>query len=46
MSATRARSLQSGLLKLSRTPGGPEMLDSLRLKGFTLPKLPGHPAAP
>lgn len=46
MSESRARSLQSGLLKLSRTAGGPETLDSLRLKGFALPKLPGHPAAP
>ena len=46
MSETRARSLQSGLLKLSRTAGGPETLDSLRLKGFALPKLPSHPAAP
>jgi hypothetical protein len=46
MSETRARSLQSGLIKLSRTAGGPEALDSLRLKGFALPKLPGRPAAP
>lgn len=46
MSEARARSLQSGLLKLSRTAGGPETLDSLRLKGFALPKLPSRPAAP
>jgi hypothetical protein len=46
MSEARARSLQSGLLKLSRTAGGPETLDLLRLKGFELPKLPGRPAAP
>jgi hypothetical protein len=46
LSATRARSLQSGLLKLSGTAGGPEMLDSLRLKGFALPKLPGQRPAP
>ena len=42
----RARSLQSALLKLSSTAGGPETLDSLRLKGFALPKLPGHAATP
>jgi hypothetical protein len=46
MSASRARSLQSGLLKLSGASGGPEALDSLRLKGFALPKLPGQPTAP
>jgi hypothetical protein len=46
MSESRARSLQSGLLKLSRMAGGPETLDSLRLKGFALPQLPGHPAMP
>ncbi|NJD32737.1 MAG: phosphate/phosphite/phosphonate ABC transporter substrate-binding protein [Gammaproteobacteria bacterium] len=46
LSDARARSLQSGLLKLSGMAGGPEALESLRLKGFAPPKLPGRPATP
>lgn len=44
--AARAKTLQAGLLKMDHVAGGPETLDSLRLKGFALPQLPDHPAAP
>jgi hypothetical protein len=38
--ASRARSLQTGLLKMGHTPGSSDALTPLRLHGFVLPKLP------
>jgi hypothetical protein len=44
--ADRAHALQAGLLKMGHTAGSAETLGPLRLKGFVLPKLPAHTAAP
>jgi hypothetical protein len=42
----RARTLQAGLLKMGRAPGSADALGPLLLRGFVLPKLPPHTAAP
>jgi hypothetical protein len=42
----RAQALQSALLKMGHDPGALDTLGSLRLKGFVLPQLPDHTAAP
>ncbi len=42
----RAKALQSALLKMGHDPGALDTLGSLRLKGFVLPQLPDHTAAP
>jgi hypothetical protein len=42
----RARALQTGLLKMGHAPGSTDSLGPLRLRGFVLPKLPSHTAAP
>jgi hypothetical protein len=44
--AARAKSLQSGFLKMSQAPGGADSLGALRLRGFVLPKLPSASAVP
>jgi hypothetical protein len=46
LTAARARALQAGLLKMGHAAGAADSLGSLRLRGFVLPKLPSHPAAP
>jgi hypothetical protein len=46
LAASRARALQAGLLKMGHTPGSAASLEPLRLRGFVLPKLPPHAAAP
>jgi hypothetical protein len=46
VAADRARALQAGLLKMSHVSGSADSLGPLRLRGFVLPKLPSHPAAP
>ena len=42
LSASRARTLQTGLLKMGHAPGSTDALGSLRLRGFVMPKLPSH----
>jgi hypothetical protein len=44
--AARARAMQAGLLKMGQPSGSVDWLSQLRLRGFVLPKLPPHPAAP
>ncbi len=44
--AARARSVQTGLLKMGHAAGEAQTLEQLQLKGFVLPKLPGHTAGP
>jgi hypothetical protein len=44
--AVRSRALQEGLLKMGHAAGGVDSLGPLRLRGFVLPKLPAHTAAP
>jgi hypothetical protein len=44
--ADRAHALQVGLLKMGHAAGSAETLGPLRLKGFVLPNLPAHTAAP
>jgi hypothetical protein len=46
VTAARARALQAGLLKMGHVSGSADSLGPLRLRGFVLPKLPSHPAAP
>lgn len=46
VTAARARALQAGLLKMGHAPGSADSLGPLRLRGFVLPKLPSHTAAP
>ena len=46
VTAPRARSLQAGLLKMGHESGSAGSLGPLRLRGFVLPKLPPHSAAP
>jgi hypothetical protein len=42
----RAKAFQAALVKLNAAKGGAEMLESLKLKGFVLPQLPGSAAKP
>jgi hypothetical protein len=44
--APRARTLRSGLLKMSHEQANAEILASLRLRGFLPPELPGRAATP
>jgi len=44
--AARAKAFQAGLIKLSSTSDGAQMLASLKLKGFILPQLPGNAGKP
>ena len=44
--AARAKAFQAGLIKLSSTSDGAQMLASLKLKGFVLPQLPGNVGKP
>jgi hypothetical protein len=44
--AARVRALQAGLLKMGHVSGSADSLGPLRLRGFVLPKLPSHTAAP
>lgn len=44
--AARAKAFQAGLIKLSSTGDGAQMLASLKLKGFILPQLPGNAGKP
>ena len=44
--AARAQTLQTALLKIGHAAGDADTLAPLRLKGFVLPQLPGHTAAP
>jgi hypothetical protein len=46
LSADRAKSLQTGLLKMSHGAGGSDTLGPLRLRGFVVPKLPAPAPAP
>jgi hypothetical protein len=46
VAAARARALQAGLLKMGHVSGSADALGPLRLRGFVLPKLPSHTAAP
>jgi hypothetical protein len=46
VTADRARALQAALLKMGHVSGSPDSLGPLRLRGFVLPKLPPHTAAP
>ncbi len=46
VAATRAKALQTGLLKMTPASGGADSLGPLRLRGFVLPKLPSRAAAP
>jgi hypothetical protein len=46
VTAVRARALQTGLLKMGHVSGSADSLGPLRLRGFVLPKLPTHTAAP
>lgn len=46
VAASRAKALQTGLLKMSQGSGGTDSLGPLRLHGFVLPKLPLRIAAP
>lgn len=42
----RAKAVQTALLKLNSEKGGADVLSALRLKGFTLPQLPGNQPKP
>jgi hypothetical protein len=44
--AARAKSLQAGLVKMGHGGDGSDVLAQLRLEGFIVPQLPGHPATP
>jgi len=44
--AARAKAFQAGLIRLSSTSDGAQMLASLKLKGFILPQLPGNTGKP
>jgi hypothetical protein len=44
--ASRARTLQTGLLKMGHAPGSTDALGPLRLHGFVLPKLPSPASSP
>jgi ABC transporter, phosphonate, periplasmic substrate-binding protein len=44
--AARAKTLQTGLLKMGHGGESSDVLSQLRLQGFVMPQLPGHPAAP
>ncbi len=44
--AARAKAFQAGLIKLSSTSDGAQMLASLKLKGFILPQVPGNSGKP
>jgi hypothetical protein len=44
--AARAKAFQAGLVKLNSANGGAQMLESLKLKGFVLPQLPGNAGKP
>jgi hypothetical protein len=44
--ANRARTLQTGLLKMAHEPGSKDALAPLRLHGFVPPKLPPHASSP
>ena len=44
--AARAKAFQAGLIKLSSTSDGAQMLASLKLKGFILPQVPGNAGKP
>jgi hypothetical protein len=46
VAANRAKSLQTGLLKMGQASVGTDALAALRLHGFVLPKLPSHAASP
>jgi hypothetical protein len=46
LTAARAKALQSGLLKLGQAAGNADALAQLHLRGFVLPQIPGHAAAP
>ena len=46
VAASRARTLQTGLLKMGHAPGSGGALGPLRLQGFVLPKLPAHASSP
>jgi hypothetical protein len=46
VAASRVRALQAGLLKMGHVSGTADSLGPLRLRGFVLPKLPPHTAAP
>jgi hypothetical protein len=46
VAAPRARSLQSGLLRMGHEPGNAELLASMRLRGFVPPALPGRKETP
>jgi hypothetical protein len=46
VSAPRAKSLRSALLKMSQEPGNAEVLAALRLRGFVPSELPGRTAVP
>jgi hypothetical protein len=46
VAASRARTLQTGLLKMGHAPGSADALTPLRLHGFVLPKLPSHAPPP
>jgi ABC-type phosphate/phosphonate transport system substrate-binding protein len=44
--APRAKAIQTALLKLNSEKAGADALSALRLKGFTLPQLPGNQPKP
>ena len=44
--APRAKALQAALLKMGHGGEASDVLSQLRLQGFVMPQLPGHPAAP
>jgi hypothetical protein len=44
LTTPRAKALQEGLLKMSRSPGSADSLAPLRLRGFILPQLPPRTA--
>jgi hypothetical protein len=46
VTANRARTLQTGLLKMGHAPGSADALTPLRLHGFVLPKLPSRAPSP
>jgi hypothetical protein len=46
LAASRARTLQTGLLKMGHDRGGADVLGPLRLHGFVPPKLPSHASSP
>jgi hypothetical protein len=46
LSASRARALQQGMLKMGHVAGGADSLRALQLNGFVPPQLPTYTAAP